>query len=73
MGMELAGAIIGFTLAGLWVDYHFQSRPVGILVGAGLGTIGGLYNLIREALAMSQDQDRPSPREDDDHDERSSC
>jgi F0F1-type ATP synthase assembly protein I len=58
MGMELAGAIIGFTLVGFWVDYHFQSRPVGTLIGAGLGTIGGMYNLIREALAMSAGQQR---------------
>lgn len=70
MGMELAGAIVGFTLVGFWVDYHYQSRPVGTLVGAGLGTVGGLYNLIREALAMSRNQDVPPRRKDDHHDGR---
>jgi F0F1-type ATP synthase assembly protein I len=55
MGFELAAAIIGLTLVGLWVDYHFHTLPVGVLVGAGLGIVGGLYNFIRAAQKMSRD------------------
>jgi F0F1-type ATP synthase assembly protein I len=55
MGFELAAAIIGLTLVGYWVDHHFQTLPVGVLVGAGLGIVGGLYNFIRAAQRMSRD------------------
>ncbi len=52
MGFELAASIVGLTLAGLWVDYHFETRPVGVLIGAGLGIVGGLYNFLRAALRI---------------------
>ena len=49
LGLELAAAIVGLTLVGLWFDHHFGTGPVGVLVGAGLGVVGGLYNFIRAA------------------------
>ncbi len=55
LGLELAAAIVGLTLVGLWFDHHFGTGPVGVLVGAGLGVVGGLYNFIRAALKMNQD------------------
>lgn len=55
LGIELAAAVAGLTLAGLWTDYHFKTRPIGVLVGATLGVVGGLYNFIREALRMTRD------------------
>jgi F0F1-type ATP synthase assembly protein I len=56
MGVELAASIIGLTLGGLWIDHHFGSGPIGVLIGAGLGVVGGLYNLIRSALRMNAEQ-----------------
>lgn len=56
MGFELAAAIVGLTLAGLWFDYHFHTLPVGVLVGAGLGIVGGLYNFFRAAQKMTRDE-----------------
>jgi F0F1-type ATP synthase assembly protein I len=53
MGFELAASIIGLTLAGIWVDYRFHTGPTGVLVGASLGVVGGLYNFIRAALRLS--------------------
>ncbi len=53
IGFELAASIAGLTLLGLWVDYRFHIRPAGVLIGAGLGVIGGLYNFIRAALKLS--------------------
>lgn len=58
MGIELAAAVIGLTLAGYWVDYHFQTAPRGVLVGAVLGIVGGLYNFLREAIKLSRETDR---------------
>jgi F0F1-type ATP synthase assembly protein I len=60
IGLELAAAVAGFTLAGYWVDRHFGHGPWGVLVGLGLGLIGGMYNLIRESLAAARAAGRKS-------------
>jgi F0F1-type ATP synthase assembly protein I len=54
LGFELAAAIVGFTLIGIWVDRWSQSTPLWTLIGAALGIIGGFYNFIREALELSR-------------------
>jgi len=61
MGLELAAALVGLTLLGLWVDAHFGTRPYALLVGAGIGVVGGLYNLIRQALQMQRDSRQAMP------------
>jgi F0F1-type ATP synthase assembly protein I len=71
LGLELAASIVGLTLAGLWVDYRFSTGPKGVLVGASLGVVGGLYNFIRAALRLSATEVPPHLRrtdEDRDHD-----
>lgn len=70
MGFELAASIVGLTLVGLWVDHQFKITPTGVLIGAGIGVVGGLYNFIRTALKLGRAaQDLrvpPQDREDDD-------
>jgi len=69
--MELAGAVVGLTLFGLWVDYHFRTKPIGVLVGATLGVVGGLYNFVRDALRMTKaprPQEPPEQEREDDDD-----
>ncbi|HEX4964013.1 MAG TPA: AtpZ/AtpI family protein [Thermoanaerobaculia bacterium] len=51
IGFELVAAVVGFTLIGYWWDRHFGSSPWGLLAGAVLGMIGGMYNLIRRSQA----------------------
>ncbi len=51
IGFELVGAVVGLTLIGYWWDRHFGSSPWGLLTGAILGLIGGMYNLIRQSLS----------------------
>jgi F0F1-type ATP synthase assembly protein I len=72
IGVELAAAVTGLTLAGFWVDYHFKTRPVGVLVGAGIGIVGGMFNFIRDALRISrlartpaEEQTRKEPGDDE--------
>ncbi len=60
MGLELGGAVIGFTLVGYWVDYHYGTEPRGLLTGAVLGVIGGFYNFIRQAIQLSKLTTPPS-------------
>lgn len=55
IGVEFAGVVIGFTLIGLWIDRHYDKSPWGVVIGASLGLIGGMYNLIRESLKASKD------------------
>jgi F0F1-type ATP synthase assembly protein I len=70
IGLELAGAVAGFALLGYWFDRHFGSKPWGLVVGLALGMVGGLYNLVKEALAASrearaEDEARDAPSDDD--------
>ncbi len=53
VGFELAGAVAGFVLFGYWVGKYFDRTELGIVIGAVLGLIGGMYNLIRVTLAAS--------------------
>jgi F0F1-type ATP synthase assembly protein I len=65
MGLELGGAVIGLTLLGLWIDYQFGTTPVGVLVGAGLGVIGGLYNFIKAALRLNRSSEPDRTKDDE--------
>jgi F0F1-type ATP synthase assembly protein I len=50
LGMELAGAIIGGCLLGYWLDRRFGTAPRWLMVCTLIGVVGGLYNLVRQAL-----------------------
>ena len=67
LGIEFAAAVAGCTLVGYWIDRRYECRPWGILIGAMVGLIGGMYNLIRESLAAADETRRRSQadREDD--------
>ena len=58
LGIEFAAAVAGFALVGYWIDRHYDCGPWGVLIGAALGLIGGMYNLIRESLAAFRETDR---------------
>lgn len=58
MGTELAGAIVGLTLFGLWIDHRYGTGQKATLIGAAIGVIGGTYNFIRQAIALSKQTER---------------
>ena len=58
LGFELAASIAGGGLLGWWLDGRFGTAPRWLLTGLGIGIVGGLYNLIRAALAASRDAAR---------------
>lgn len=61
VGVELAAAVGGGCLLGYWFDRHFGTGFWGLLVGAAVGIVGGLYNVIRPALremAVKAEQER---------------
>lgn len=53
IGFELAAAVGGFVLLGYWIGKYFDQAEMGIVIGAVLGLIGGMYNLIRATMAAS--------------------
>jgi F0F1-type ATP synthase assembly protein I len=68
MGLELAAAIVGLTLVGLWVDHQFGTGSKGLIIGATLGVVGGFYNFLRQALLLSKTDG--AVNKDDDADQR---
>ncbi|MFQ5463417.1 MAG: AtpZ/AtpI family protein [Phycisphaerae bacterium] len=59
IGIEFAGAVAGLSILGYYVDQHYGSGPWGVLIGAILGLIGGMYNLIRASLASLREYQIP--------------
>jgi len=76
LGVEFAAAVAGLTLVGYWVDHHFGSSPWGVLIGAAIGIIGGMRNMIREALSANRSMTSgaaskaPSEKKEDPADEK---
>lgn len=54
LGMELAAAVIGATLLGFWIDRRFATEPWGVVIGALVGIVGGLYNFVHQASRAAQ-------------------
>lgn len=55
IGFELVAGVGAFILVGYWWDRHFGTGPKGVVVGAVLGLIGGMYNLIRQSLSATRE------------------
>ena len=49
-GIELAGAVAGFSLLGFWIDRRYDTSPWGLLICALCGAVGGFYNFIRSSF-----------------------
>jgi len=56
-GVELAAAVAGGCLLGYWIDRHFKTSPWGLIICALLGIVGGLYNMIRQAMQEAPGSD----------------
>lgn len=54
MGMELTGSIVGMALLGWLVDRWQGTSPLWTLVLLGVGMVGGGYNFLRSARAISR-------------------
>ncbi len=62
LGVELAAAVAGGCLLGYWIDRRLDSLPWATLICSLIGVVGGLYNLLRQALretpGSSKDKER---------------
>ncbi len=55
LGLELAAAVVGLTLLGLWIDRRWGSAPWGLAICATIGFVGGMYNFIRAAQRAARE------------------
>ncbi len=62
LGFEMACAVAGFVLVGIWIDRHYSSGPWGTLICLVLGLVGGFYNLFRETSRLSGETGSAAPR-----------
>lgn len=54
LGFNFAAAVAVFLFIGYAIDRNYGTSPWGVLIGTFLGLIGGMYNMIRQALAASR-------------------
>ncbi len=66
MGVEFVAGFGAFVAIGWWIGRHAGWNPWATLVGAGLGFIGAMYNLIRQGLRMAREESSPG-RGDEGH------
>ncbi len=64
VGLEFAGAVVGLTLLGYWIDTKLGSEPWGLLIGVFVGIVGGTYNLLREVLGETRRVDKQTRDEE---------
>ena len=50
VGLELVGVLLVLMWLGHLLDKKFQTDPWWMLTGALLAIVGGLYNLVKDAL-----------------------
>ena len=65
LGFEMAAGVGGFALLGYWIGGYYDRAALGIVIGAALGIIGGMYNLIRASLASSSTMTKPEETPED--------
>lgn len=53
LGFELAAGVAGLALFGYWIGKYYGNAPLGLVIGAAVGIIGGMYNLIRASRVSS--------------------
>ena len=61
-GLELGGGIIGCVLLGYWIDHAFGTGNRGVLIGAIVGCVGGMYRLIMQALRWQRESQAANRR-----------
>lgn len=54
LGVQLAASVLLMLYLGKWLDTYLNSGEFFTLVGAFLGASGGLYNVIRTSIQISE-------------------
>ncbi len=54
LGVQLAASVVLMLYLGKWMDSYFETGEVFTLVGAFIGATGGIYNVIRTSMQISE-------------------
>jgi F0F1-type ATP synthase assembly protein I len=52
IGVQLAAAVVIFFFLGDWIDRRYGITPIGKLVGASLGMIGGFIKFFKSVSSL---------------------
>ena len=58
LGRELTASIAGGALLGWGIERRLGTAPWALVALAAVGIVGGMYNLIRTALAAARELER---------------
>jgi F0F1-type ATP synthase assembly protein I len=65
LGFELAASVGGGAMLGWWLDRQLGSSPRALIIASAVGAVGGIYNLVRSALAAGRESsERAATRRD---------
>jgi len=67
IGFEFAAGVAGMCLFGYWIGGHYGNAKLGVVIGAALGLIGSMYNVIRVALRTSARAEAEEGTDDSTH------
>ncbi|QDU72251.1 AtpZ/AtpI family protein [Mucisphaera calidilacus] len=57
-GLEFGLAAVVLAGVGFWLDGHWGTRPLWSMTGLVVGVMGGLYLLVKKAIALNQEAER---------------
>lgn len=66
LGLEFGSGIAGFVIIGWWIDHSFGTAPKALITASVIGSVGGLYVLIRRSYEIQKQfsaRDRAARRE----------
>jgi F0F1-type ATP synthase assembly protein I len=61
-GILFAGALVGGSYGGQWLDRRFGTAPVFLYLGVALGAIGGMTALYRQLMRVNRDEEEARKR-----------
>gem|GEM_PF-4381282 len=63
LGFEFAAGVGGMSLVGYWIGGYYGNAKLGLVIGASLGLIGSMYNVVRVSMRLSKGRRRESKDE----------
>jgi ATP synthase protein I len=56
LGLQLAVTVTAMVFLGIWLDGHFETKPVLTIVFAFFGVFAGMYTFIKSVLKAGNDK-----------------
>ena len=63
LGFQLAAAVVGFFLIGVWLDNRWNASPWFKLLGLLLGSVGGFIKFFRTVAELERKNNPPKKDE----------